>query len=557
VLAGPDTPLEQARALADRGAPESATAYLRRALAEPPSPEVGAGLLEELGLAEFSAGQPGWQHHLEAAVAEAGDAATRIAAALQLATALGFHQRLAEAVEVVDHVQADLEGHDREARLTLEAMAVGVGLIDAASAPLVADRAGALLVLAKEQSVPRDALAVAGYVAALANEPAEQAAELARRAIDAGPRALPEPGEPPWFLYATIALFYAERYSEAQALLDAAVADARATANGLVLPAVLAQRAWLALRRGDLSAAEADARASLAAPRLSGLHALLATGALVLALVERGEFDEAERALEPLAADLHSTSQTAGLVRYARGRLRLAQRRFQEALADIRAAGEIATRTQAPSPTYLPWRSDSALAQLALGEPDAARRLSEDELELARAFGAPRALGVALRAAGLVAGGQRGEQLLREATEVLAGPDTPLEQARALADRGALARRSNRRVDARELLRGALDAAHRAGAGPLADRAETELRATGARPRRVMLTGLEALTASERRIAELAAEGLTNREIAQNLFITSRTVEGHLTNVFYKLDIKARTELPAALGRTATPAPTA
>jgi tetratricopeptide (TPR) repeat protein len=470
-----------ARAAAASGAPESATAYLRRALAEPPSPEVGAGLLEELGLAEFSAGQPGWQHHLEAAVAEAGDAATRIAAALQLATALGFHQRLAEAVEVVDHVQADLEGHDREARLTLEAMAVGVGLIDAASAPLVADRAGALLVLAKEQSVPRDALAVAGYVAALANEPAEQAAELARRAIDAGPRALPEPGEPPWFLYATIALFYAERYSEAQALLDAAVADARATANGLVLPAVLAQRAWLALRRGDLSAAEADARASLAAPRLSGLHALLATGALVLALVERGEFDEAERALEPLAADLHSTSQTAGLVRYARGRLRLAQRRFQEALADIRAAGEIATRTQAPSPTYLPWRSDSALAQLALGEPDAARRLSEDELELARAFGAPRALGVALRAAGLVAGGQRGEQLLREATEVLAGPDTPLEQARALADRGALARRSNRRVDARELLRGALDAAHRAGAGPLADRAETELRATGAR----------------------------------------------------------------------------
>ena len=86
------------------------------------------------------------------------------------------------------------------------------------------------------------------------------------------------------------------------------------------------------------------------------------------------------------------------------------------------------------------------------------------------------------------------------------------------------------------------------GAGALAQRAETELRATGAKPRRVQLTGLEALTASERRIAELAAEGLTNREIAQTLFVTPRTVEGHLTNVFNKLDVKARTGLPAALG---------
>jgi DNA-binding CsgD family transcriptional regulator len=97
------------------------------------------------------------------------------------------------------------------------------------------------------------------------------------------------------------------------------------------------------------------------------------------------------------------------------------------------------------------------------------------------------------------------------------------------------------------MLRQAVDVAHRIGAEPLAIRAETELRATGARPRRVMLTGLEALTASERRIAELAADGLTNGQIAQTLFVTARTVEGHLTNVFLKLDVKARTELPAAL----------
>jgi DNA-binding CsgD family transcriptional regulator len=299
---------------------------------------------------------------------------------------------------------------------------------------------------------------------------------------------------------------------------------------------------------------EADARALLETPDPSStlIHRPLVMAALVEALAERGEFDDAERTLEPLAGDLQYMSQTAALLRHARGRLRLAQRRFPEALADFRAAGDIALRTQARSPCYLPWRSDAALAHLALGEHDMARLLTAEELELARAFGAPRALGVALRAAGLVEGAPRGEALLREAIEVLGGPDTRLEQARALADLGALLRRGNRRVDAREILRRAVDAAHHAGARPLADRAETELRATGARPRRVLLTGLEALTASERRIAELAAQGLTNRQIAQNLFITARTVEGHLTNVFAKLNVRTRIELSRALGTPVT-----
>jgi DNA-binding CsgD family transcriptional regulator len=97
------------------------------------------------------------------------------------------------------------------------------------------------------------------------------------------------------------------------------------------------------------------------------------------------------------------------------------------------------------------------------------------------------------------------------------------------------------------LLREALDVAHRGSATLLAARAETELRATGARPRRVMLAGLDSLTASERRIAEYASEGLTNREIAQTLFITTRTVEGHLTSIFRKLQLSSRSELGAIL----------
>jgi DNA-binding CsgD family transcriptional regulator len=348
-------------------------------------------------------------------------------------------------------------------------------------------------------------------------------------------------------------LIWTGRYDEAQALLDAAVAEARATANGLMLPGVLAQRALLAAERGDLTAAEADARALLDDPdlRTSLIYRLPATSAFVCVLIERGELDEAERALEPLAAELERPTKIAASVRYHRGRVHHARMRFGEALRDFLAVGEVAAATGSLSPSYVAWRGDAALVQLTLGERGEARRLSEEELELARAFGAPRVLGVALRAAGIVAGGERGEELLREAIDVLDGPDSRLPQAHAQADLGALLRRSNRRVEAREVLRQAVDTAHRAGARPLASRAETELRATGARPRRVLLTGLESLTASELRIAELAAVGLTNREIAQKLFVTARTVEGHLTNVFSKLDVSTRTELPDALGQTA------
>ncbi len=552
--------VEQLRAAAweatTRGAPESAVAYLRRALFEQPSPEAGAGLLLELGLAEFGCGQPGWQDQLAAAVESAGDDSTRIAVALLFANALRWYERAAEAIEVCDGVAARLDSSDTEGRLTLEAMAVACGVGDAATAPLVADRAGALLVWAEKGSVPRQCVAAAAYVGALANQPADQVANLALRAITAGTRPLPEPDDPPWlpggaFRHpsAVVTLLWAERYDAAQALADAAVTEAQASANGMILPAVLAQRAWLAFRRGDLTAAEADARALLDAPGPSAPPLLRnrATTVLVDVLVERGDLDEAEQTLEPLAVDLPGTSQTPVILRHARGRLRFAQNRFGEALGDFRAAGEIATGGLALSPCYLSWRSEAALAALACGELDTARLLSDEELELASAFGAPRALGVALRAAGLVTGGDRGEALLREAIEVLAGPDTRLEHSRALTDLGALLRRSNRRVEARQFLHQAVDTAHRLGAEALALRAETELRASGARSRRVQLTGLEALTASERRIAELAAKGLTNREIAQTLFITARTVEGHLTHVFYKLDVTDRTALPAAL----------
>ena len=206
---------------------------------------------------------------------------------------------------------------------------------------------------------------------------------------------------------------------------------------------------------------------------------------------------------------------------------------------------EVATR-----PLW-PGARQAALALLQLGEQDEARRLAAEELELARTWGRPRALGAALRVAGLVEGGEQGLALLREAVEVLSGSPAKLEHAKARTELGAALRRANQRSGAREQLRRALELATICGARPLAARANTELRATGARPRRIALSGVESLTPSERRVAQMATEGPTNREIAQALFVTPRTVEVHLTSAYRKLGISSRSQLAAALAEPA------
>jgi DNA-binding CsgD family transcriptional regulator len=201
----------------------------------------------------------------------------------------------------------------------------------------------------------------------------------------------------------------------------------------------------------------------------------------------------------------------------------------------------------------VPWRGWAAEGLRRLDRNDEARVLAEEELALARRWGDPRAIGASLRVLGLVEGGEAGIGLLREAVGVLAASEARLEHAHALVDLGAALRRANQRAEAREQLRDGVDLARRVGALGLAERANEEIAATGARPRKVLQTGLDALTASERRVAQLAAEGMSNKEIAQTLFVTIKTVEMHLSHAYRKLEISSRAQLDKAL---LTPAPT-
>jgi DNA-binding CsgD family transcriptional regulator len=531
--------------------------FLRRVLDEPPPANLSE-LLLELGMAEAIAGLPGWSEHLRRGVEAAPDAAAAAGAARVLALALLRGQRFAEAVEALDRASSAL-GDNAELALRLEAEAVLAGMNDSATAASMARRRQTLSERAAvDPTAPPELIAVGSFISILANEPSEIGARLATRALQAEDRAPAGSDGLPWFSSATfvwtMSLLWAEQYDQLRPLLDSLVVQARATGDGGRLALGLASRSWLALRRGDLSAADGDARTALAATALPAppVYRRVNGGVLVEALVDQGELEAAADALAPLDSEAEGGFLPDAILRFARGRLRIAQGRVSEGLEDLLGVGTVLTQALVTSPAFLPWRSEAALAKLALGDREPAARLAEEELELAQAFGAPRALGVAKRAAGLVAGGVRGELLLREAVDAFEHGDSRLERARALSDLGAMLRRRNRRTEARELLRAALDSAHRAGAKRLAEQAEIELRATGARPRRVVLTGLDSLTASERRIAEHASEGLTNREIAQTLFVTARTVEGHLTSVFRKLQLVSRDELPAALAERAS-----
>jgi DNA-binding CsgD family transcriptional regulator len=303
-----------------------------------------------------------------------------------------------------------------------------------------------------------------------------------------------------------------------------------------------------ALYTGDVSDALAYGQQALVSG--AGWIPLITVGFLIRALVDRGDLDQARALLDQhhLAGEL-GPIWPYNVVRHARGCLHAAAGNHAAACEDLLAAGELATSYGIFNPVMFPWRSDVAPSLSAIGDPQRARELCAEDLSLAQRWGTPGGIGVALRTSALVGDADRRIELLTEAVDVLRGAPARLEFARALADLGAACRRGGLISEARAHLREGLDLAHELGALTLADRARDELVAAGGRPRRDAIRGRDALTPSELRVAQLAAAGQTNRQIAQALFVTRRTVETHLTSSYEKLAIRSRSELAAALAQ--------
>jgi DNA-binding CsgD family transcriptional regulator len=523
-----------------RGAPEVATRYLRRALAEPPPPAERAGLLLRLGNAEWYTGQPAAIGHLEEALAQASDVPATSSAAGTLANVYVVSDRIDAAVAVLRQASARTRAANPHRAASLEASAVLAGILDDRTAPWALDMVDRWRAeLDGMADPPVRCLVAIAQVAMRRNQPAE-AARLVGRVLAGQP--YPPPADASTSTIVT--LIGLEDFGTLQKLCDDTIADARkrAAVPGLVVAASFS--AWAMVQRGDL--ADAEAQAQWALERASGIFEMDAVAHLAEILVERDELDAADAAVGRVPAPLDSHSIMVVTYQMARGRLRAAQGRHAEALADFLVAGERCGLLGIVMAVY-DWRSEAALCHAFLGQQDEARALARAETEIARAAGLPRALGVALRARGLVEGGDAGLGLLAESVSVLEASQARVELARALADYGAALRRAGHRADARAFLERALDLAYHCGARRIAAQAREELVAAGAKPRREAFTGRDALTASELRVARLAAAGQANREIAQSLFITTKTASAHLSRVYRKLGVTRRSQLADAL----------
>jgi DNA-binding NarL/FixJ family response regulator len=533
------------------GASHSAVAYLRRALVEPCPEDQRAELLVELGEAEYLVDARAALAHLREALELTIDPC-RYA---QIATRLGWLLTLAgspeAAVATAEQALTRLGDRDLDLRRSLQATILAAGHHDPSLASVCEPVAGQVRQAELEDSL--GAQRVQALLLSDAYRGDATAGELAARAerLLADGLLLREDNGHAGFMQPIRVLIEAD--SE-QAIVWLARAQERARAKGSVqaLHADLMFSCLAHLRRGELADAIQDGVEAIEGIELWGggqIGRVTRAGWLAAAQIEAGDLAGAQRTLARGTPPNDHAPDLVGWHRFtfmsARASLLLAR---GDVCGSLQVILEAAHRFEPRSLRWLGWRSHAALCLTLLGdEAEQALKLVESDVELARQWGAPGALGAALRTRGLVLGDQDGEDSLREAVAVLDGSICKLEHAKALVELGAMLRRTARRREAREPLRSGLELARSCGAAPLAGRAEEELRAAGASPRDVIRSGVAELTASERRVARMAAEGMSNKQIAQTLFVTVKTVEAHLHRSYQKLDVSSRAQLARAL----------
>lgn len=527
---------EAGRVALAKGAPETACRYLRRAVAEPPPAPERAAVLHELGTATARVSYREGVELLEQAFAVATHPIRRGLVALELARALSVTLAFDRALQVLDEAAAGLD--DGELATELAAATVSLARRDPARRAAAAELARTLR--RDGRLPPRGGPALLASAALDGLQTGDTTAvDLAHEALTATLREnAPDPGV---VLPATMVLVAIDHLDPVRACAEAMLASARRRGSTYDFVAASVLRTQTRYLAGDLAEAEADARLADGLADEHGMRAArrYTVAWLVIVLVDRGRADEAAAVL--------AASGVRGDLAYllaARGRLHLALGRPGAAVADLRACGERLEHRGIHHPGLLPWQTGLAAALHALGRGDEAVAAADAAVRAGRRFAAPRALALALRTRGLVGGVV---EPLREAVTLLGPTPARLELARTHIELGGALRRANQRVAARGELALGQDLAARCGADGLVEQARAELHAAGARPRRVAVTGVGALTAAERRVAELAADGLSNREVAQALFVTAKTVETHLGHVYRKLDVTGRDELAGAL----------
>ena len=545
-----------------RGAPESAAVLLRRALAEPPDRATSAAVHLELGLAQAHRYHPDTHGLLRKAIALAGSSDVRVATALRGARALGQAGSFEEAMDLAvrglagaDAAQDAAVPGAAEARERLEQELIMDASMQAGTRAEAVRRHRAAR---PDPLLPGlTAVNAASLEATWAGLPATTVRRLLAPALVRD--VFSTEMDSLLSTAAAIILIGIDELDTSIAWSTALIDAARPRGWLLALTQGCLRRSMALVRAGRIRDAEADAPLLLEAvagnsPPGASTWTLRA---LVDVLTESDRLDEAESVLRDrgqLAAPPPGALGSPVLLE-SRARLRLAQGQFDEAYADTESARLRCEELDVQHPVLACWRVTQVESLVALGDRPRAEEVAREHLRLADRLGTPGARATGRRALALTVDSAARVQLLQQATELAASSPARLEHVRCLVDLGAALRHANRRADARPPLRQALDLADQHGMTLLAGRARAELQATGARPRRPATTGPGSLTPAEHRVVDLARQGVSNRDIAGQLYVTRRTVETHLTHAFQKLGIGSRGELPEALGEPDGAAP--
>jgi ATP/maltotriose-dependent transcriptional regulator MalT len=386
---------------------------------------------------------------------------------------------------------------------------------------------------------------------------ADTCAAFARRALD-GDLLLGEAGSRAGFHCCVRALIFTDQFAEAGAAITAMREDHTVRGSLRLQAGAAWYAAELAQRTGRVADAENEARLALdLTPDDVNLFTGGAIEILVWALAERGAFAEAHALLEEhdLADDLGEQIWEIGIL-HSRAALALAEGDFPRAHDQAIDAGGLRTAQGRPNPAWTPWRATASLALAHQGRQSDAAALAAQELAVAERFGARNAILTASHAAAVAEPDDaRRAELCEAALARISTQCSVLVLSRMRLELGHALTRLGRRVHARHSLQLALADADRTGATLLAERARRELVATGLRPRRAQTEGVASLTPRQRQVCELAASGATNRAIAQQLFLSVKTVETHLAGAYEKLGVETRDALVDALQAPADPRP--
>jgi DNA-binding CsgD family transcriptional regulator len=537
-----ETLSQAARSSLDKGAAESAVTYLTRALGEPPSSQRRARLLLELGRAEALTSGMAAVEHLSEAYELLTDQSARAGAAQILVRAMLLTGPPAEAARLASRAVAELSPEQGDLRRELEALEVMSMLFGGSG-----DGGEALGQLRRHRQRPVGPGLGAKMLAAVAAQDwmlqggnCDDCSELALEALAGGELIAADSAL--MAMGPMLVLAVAGR-EEALEQLQISLAHAHRSGSLLSKKSVTLWRGFTHFWRGELAEADNELRSSGEGRWGTGVGWLYHHALLSAILRERGDLIAARTALEG-SADPGDRSEPTRYWLYSRLELLVAEGRFEQAHA---AAEEMASRfAHLDNPVDTPWRSPAAIALHHTDRGQRAKALATDELEHAQRWGAPGTVARALRVLGTLEG-DPGLERLRRAAELAGGSSARLEHAKALTAWGAALRRARRPSEAREPLRRALELTDVLGARAQHEQVRTELLAAGGRPRTSALSGVGSLTPSERRVTALVADGYSNREVAEALFVTPKTVEMHLGNAYRKLGARSRHDLPGLL----------